>query len=328
VHDSTAQTTQDNRDRSGGTVHEAHPMTPAGRHRANAPAPQRLRRRTVAAARAVLVVTAATAVTMLGGACSPGVVPRPPLPSSTPAGAGDDTTRTAGMQTVAPQTVDTAELAALPEASTFTTLRDAPADPVPGQAPSGHVVHPIRAQPVYTAPGGKAIARLPVLQLGGDTWLPVIAEQPGWLQVLLPTRPNGATGWLYRTSALQEAHSGYQLRLHRARFELTLHEHGRVVGHWQVGIGNASAPTPAGRTFLLASILDTQVRFSDIVLPLGAHSDTHLRYGGGPGTVGIHGWPTSDVFGKASSDGCIRVPDTALDLISTRVPLGTPVLIT
>ncbi|WP_309114675.1 L,D-transpeptidase [Saccharothrix sp.] len=63
------------------------------------------------------------------------------------------------------------------------------------------------------------------------------------------------------------------------------------------------------------------------MLPLGTHSQTHTSYGGGPGTVGIHTWPTPEVYGTASSDGCVRVPRDALDAMSTRVPLGTPVLI-
>lgn len=64
-----------------------------------------------------------------------------------------------------------------------------------------------------------------------------------------------------------------------------------------------------------------------MILPLGLHSDTYTSYSGGPGTVGIHTWPSAEVYGTASSDGCIRVPPEALQLISTEVPLGSPVVI-
>jgi lipoprotein-anchoring transpeptidase ErfK/SrfK len=63
-----------------------------------------------------------------------------------------------------------------------------------------------------------------------------------------------------------------------------------------------------------------------VILPLGAHSPTLDSFGGGPGTVAIHTWPTPDVFGAATSDGCVRVPKDALDQI-TDVPLGTLVMI-
>ena len=57
-------------------------------------------------------------------------------------------------------------------------------------------MHNTEAVAVFTAPGGAPFAQLPVTQLGSDTWLPVIAAVPGWVQVLLPSRPNGSTGWL------------------------------------------------------------------------------------------------------------------------------------
>ncbi len=63
-----------------------------------------------------------------------------------------------------------------------------------------------------------------------------------------------------------------------------------------------------------------------MILPLGTHSPTLDSYGGGPGTVAIHTWPTDEGFGEAVSDGCIRVPADALDTL-TEVPLGTLVTI-
>jgi lipoprotein-anchoring transpeptidase ErfK/SrfK len=91
-------------------------------------------------------------------------------------------------------------------------------------------------------------------------------------------------------------------------------------------VGARKTPTPPGRTFLLGSIVDPKRSASPVVLPLGAHSPTLDTFGGGPGTVAIHGWPRPDVFGAAVSAGCVRVPQTALDRLE-RVPLGTLVLI-
>lgn len=229
---------------------------------------------------------------------------------------------------VAPRPVGPAELARLPAATTFATVPDAPLDPAPAQVPSGQVVHPIVPVAVYARPGGEAIAVLPPQQLGSDTWVPVLAEQPGWDLVALSARPNGATGWLYRDNAtLAVARTPYWITVDRATFTLTLSNEDGEVGRWTVGVGKPHAVTPAGRTFLLASIRDTHPTFSPIVLPLGAHSDTYTSYGGGPGTVAIHTWPTRDVYGRPSSDGCIRVPPEALAALSAAVPLGTAVLI-
>jgi hypothetical protein len=219
------------------------------------------------------------------------------------------------------------QLAALPHASTFSTLTGAPADPDPADAPSGRVVHPSTTVPVYSAPGGAAIAALPTQQLGSDTWVPVVAGQPGWVQVLLPSRPNGATGWLVLDEHLQPAHTSYRVEVDRAAFTLRLLREDQVVGQWPIGIGKPVSPTPAGRTFVLASIREIHPTFSPIILPLGTHSDTYTSYGGGPGTVGLHTWPTPSVYGTAASDGCVRVPPDALEVLATELSLGSPVLI-
>ena len=211
----------------------------------------------------------------------------------------------------------------LPLSSTYTTVDGAPSDPGAGPT-GGAVVHPIRETPVRDAPGGTAIARLATTQFG-DTWLPVIGEQGAWVQVLLPSKPAHSSGWI-RAADVERATTPYVIRVHLTAKRLELVRDGRVAQAWTVGTGKASAPTPAGRTFLLGAFTDRRQSYSPVILPLGTHSPTHDSFGGGPGTVAIHTWPTSDVFGTASSDGCIRVPADALQKL-TSVPLGTLVLI-
>ncbi|HET9255508.1 MAG TPA: L,D-transpeptidase [Pseudonocardiaceae bacterium] len=214
--------------------------------------------------------------------------------------------------------------AKLPLSTTYTVVEGAPLDSAPAEAADGIVVHPRHEIFVYDAPGGAAIARLDSHQLG-DTWVPVIAQQPGWVRVLLPSKPNGSTGWV-TDSALDRAYTPYLIRVHLRSLTMELLKGGQHLGDWTVGTGKQSAPTPSGRTFLLGSISDAAQRYSPVILPLGAHSPTLDSFGGGPGTVAIHTWPTANVFGTRSSDGCIRVPQDALHQL-TQVPLGTLVLI-
>ncbi len=249
-----------------------------------------------------------------------------PTDDPTIAPADDTSTLVLSALPVAPRPVS--DLARLPSATTFGVVVGAPTDLNREQAPGGHVVHPTRTVPVYSAPGSDAFAALPSMQISSQTWVPVIADEPGWLQVLLPARPNGSTGWLStQDTALEHATSPYLVTVDRATFQLSLYRDGQHLGRWTVGLGKPSAETPRGRTFVLASLVDPHQRFSPVILPLGTHSTSLETYGGGPGTTGIHGWPSTDVFGKPSSDGCIRVPADALRLLSTEVPLGTPVLI-
>ncbi|MCE3552908.1 L,D-transpeptidase [Pseudonocardia sp. RS11V-5] len=214
--------------------------------------------------------------------------------------------------------------AALQESTTYTTLQGTVPDPAPQQTTDGRVAHPVRETMVHDAPGGTPIARMPVTQIG-DTWLPVIAQQGDWAQVLLPSRPSSSTGWLPMAD-LDVKTTPYRIAVHLGSMKLELFEDGTRIAQWTVGIGKPSAPTPTGRTFLLGAFSDDQQKYSPVILPLGTHSPTHDTFGGGPGTVAIHTWPTADVFGTPTSDGCIRVPADALRQLQ-EVPLGTLVTI-
>jgi hypothetical protein len=208
--------------------------------------------------------------------------------------------------------------------TTYTTIEGAPSDPNPDQVNDGIVVHPLRETPVVDAPNGQAIARMEPTQFG-DTWLPVIAEESGFVQVLLPSRPDASTGWL-RADDVERARTPFVVNVHLGSKQLELLRDGKRVDSWPVAVGKQETPTPTGRTFLLGAFSDPSQHYSPVILPLGTHSPTHDTFGGGPGTVAIHTWPSADVFGSAVSEGCIRVPADALDQLA-EVPLGTLVMI-
>ncbi|MFF5262185.1 L,D-transpeptidase family protein [Actinomadura viridis] len=243
-----------------------------------------------------------------------------------PAGCGGTPPRPAaagGSPTTSP-----APAAGLPESTTHTTVRGAPRDLTPTYVTDGLVVHPSTPARVLDAPGGRPIATLPTTQLGSPTWVPVVDRSGGWYQVLLPSKPNHATGWIPSAQAgLRTARTPYLVRVDVTRRRLALYRSGRPVGRWSVAVGGARTPTPAGRTFLLALLRPARPEPSPLLIPLGVHSATLDTFGGGPGTVALHGWPDRSVFGRAISHGCVRVPEDALRALS-RVPLGTLVLIT
>lgn len=221
-----------------------------------------------------------------------------------------------------------ADIGFLAESTTFGDIPVAPADPAPQSVTEGVVLRLKQEMPVHDAPRGTAFARLPAVQLRNPTWVPVIAERGDWVRVLLPSRPNGSTGWVRAGDRVkvEKARTPYIVDVDVDARRMTVSENGKRIGDWTVGVGGSDTPTPRGRTFIMASIEETVTRFSPIVLPLGAHSETLSTYGGGPGTVALHGWPDPGVFGKSSSDGCVRVPDAALRLL-TSLPLGTLVLL-
>jgi lipoprotein-anchoring transpeptidase ErfK/SrfK len=232
---------------------------------------------------------------------------------------------------IAPVPVSAEEFAKLTRATTYTSIPAAARDQDPFTLTDGLVIHPVTAQVIYLGPGQKAVGVLPTTELGGPTWVPVVASIPGWAQVLLPNRPDRSTGWIYddgtASTELVVRVTPYLIRIEVGARKLSVYENGASLGTWTVAVGAPGTPTPTGRTFLLALLAPPHPTYSPLILPLGTHSNVWSTFGGGPGTVGLHGWPDPSVFGQAVSNGCVRVPAAALRLLST-IPLGTLVLIT
>jgi lipoprotein-anchoring transpeptidase ErfK/SrfK len=286
---------------------------------------RRLRRRLRAASpgprRLAAVAAACSAAALLVAGCGSGGAS--PSHGGSPAAAASSS----AAAPVPPRPVSAAKLASLPQATTFAHLHGVPADPQPSALTSGLVVHPRSTLAVYAAPGGAPVAALPATELGNPTWVPVIQERPGWDEVLLPSRPNHASGWIpTRGHALQIAETQYVIRVDLAARRVTVLDSGRKVGSWTAAVGAPRTPTPTGRTFLMASLEPAHPTYSPLILPLGTHSSTLDTFGGGPGTVALHGWPDASVFGHAVTHGCIRVPPAALHVLS-HIPLGSLVLI-
>lgn len=221
-----------------------------------------------------------------------------------------------------PYVMAKADLGMQTDATTFTQFPSAPRDPAPDADTPGVVLHVLADTAVYQSPGGPVFAKLPPQELNNPTWVPVIAERGDWAQVLLPSRPNGTTGWVRIDSQVQRARTPYVVDVNIDARQLTVRKDGAVIGQWTVGVGAPDSPTPRGRTYIMAAIQETVTHFSPIILPMGIHSNTFSSYGGGPGTVALHTWPDPSVFGHPSSDGCVRVPADALHLLAS-LPLGT-----
>lgn len=218
-----------------------------------------------------------------------------------------------------------AEVRQLKPSTTHTTVKRAPKDGDQQGPTGGRVVHPTKLTPVFDAPGGEPIAKVHKKEFG-DVWLPVISEESGWLKVMLPSRPNRSTGWI-QDDGLRTATTPYLIRVHTGSRTVELLRDGESVGAWPAAVGKPGTPTPVGRTFVLGQFTDSSRPDLSTVIPLGTHSETHTTYGGGPGTVAFHGWTTdTSVFGQAISEGCVRLPEEALEVLRT-VPLGTTVLI-
>jgi len=220
--------------------------------------------------------------------------------------------------------LDAATLAKLPRATTMTRVKGAPVDTT---TPSGGEVVKIQTNIAgFAKPGVNPITVIPSKQIGDQTWLPIIGRDANWIHVRLPSRPDGATAWI-PGDGLRTAKTNWAVQISLSKGTMKVTKGGATMGKWPIGQGKASTPTPVGQTFLLAGFVDPTQTFSPVIYALGTHSHTLDTFGGGPGTVAVHGWPTkAGRIGKVSH-GCVRVPDGALATFK-KLPSGTPIDIT
>jgi lipoprotein-anchoring transpeptidase ErfK/SrfK len=163
---------------------------------------------------------------------------------------------------------------------------------------------------------------------GSPLALLVVERQAGWYRVLIPGRPNGATGWT-RSSDVVTRKVDYQVRVDLAARRLTLMRRGQVVFASSVAIGDAAHPTPTGWFSLTDTVAtgNPNGAYGPFALGISARSEVLTEFQGGDGQVAIHGTNNPAGIGRAISHGCIRVPNDVATNLTDLLPLGTPVVI-
>lgn len=154
------------------------------------------------------------------------------------------------------------------------------------------------------------------------------ATRGTWLRVLLPTRPNGATGWVRARDVTRRVITD-EVRVDLTAHTLTWWHAGTVALETPVAVGAPETPTPAG-TFFVTDLLqnaDPAGAYGPFALGLSAHSDTLSEFAGGDGQIGVHGTDAPWSIGQSVSHGCVRVPNDVVDRLAHGLPLGTRVVI-
>jgi lipoprotein-anchoring transpeptidase ErfK/SrfK len=146
------------------------------------------------------------------------------------------------------------------------------------------------------------------------------------LQVLLPIRPNGSTGWV-RAADVDVARNPYHVTVTLSSFELTLRKDGEVVEQYPVGLGKADVPTPGGRFYIkeLLQPPNPNGAYGPYAYGLSGFSNVLESFNGGEGVIGIHGTNDPSSIGQQSSHGCIRMNNDDVTALVQILPLGTPV---
>jgi len=168
---------------------------------------------------------------------------------------------------------------------------------------------------------------------GEQTTLPVIGHATGtggvqWLQVMLPGRPDGSTGWIAQDGT-RELMTGWRILVDLAARRLRVYRDGHTVRTFQAIIGKPSTPTPTGQFFVEETVqMPVGHPGGPYALALSARSNVLQKFEGGPGQIAIHGLEDlGGTLGAAESHGCVRLATASIDWLAAHIDPGTPVKI-
>ncbi len=182
---------------------------------------------------------------------------------------------------------------------------------------------------VHTAPDGPVRLGLANPQPSGAPLVFLVVSRRGdWVEVQLPVRPNGSTGWV-RAGDVTLAGVAYRLDVQRSEHRLLVYRFGTLLHTYPVGIGTTATPTPGG-TFYLKELLKPPTAdgpYGPFAYGLSGFSNTLTSFDGGDGVIGIHGTDHPELVGTDVSHGCIRLRNADITVLAHELPLGTPVRI-
>jgi hypothetical protein len=150
-----------------------------------------------------------------------------------------------------------------------------------------------------------------------------------WLQVRLPGRPNGRTGWIRRQETVS-FWTSWHIVVNTSLRQVTVYQHSRRARVFKAVVGKASTPTPRGEFFVEESIrLPAGAVGAPFALALSARSTVFQEFAGGPGQIALHGLTNvGGTLGTAVSHGCVRLDNDAMRWLVARIGPGVPVTIT
>jgi hypothetical protein len=195
--------------------------------------------------------------------------------------------------------------------------------------------HPVSRAYVRAAPDSRArrVARLHAkTEMGDPEVYLLLSEQTDdsgrtWVEIRVPGRPNGRTGWV-RRAALGPTHANHTtLLVDKHRLTATLLVDGAPAWRAPIGIGAPRTPTPSGRFYVreLLKIKPATTSYGPYIF--GTSGYAHLSDFPAGGIVGIHGTSQPSLIPGAPSHGCVRLRNADVRALARRLPIGAAIRI-
>lgn len=162
---------------------------------------------------------------------------------------------------------------------------------------------------------------------GGTAAFWVVQQAEGWVRVMVPVRPNNQTGWI-RTDEVDLSETGARVHIDLSDRRLTaFNDAGTRIVDTAVAVGAAGSPTPVG-WFSITDISPSNPggTYGPSIVGTSGLSEVLERFDSGAPQIAMHGWQNPSAFGRAVSNGCVRVPNSQIVKIAG-LPRGAPVVV-
>lgn len=165
----------------------------------------------------------------------------------------------------------------------------------------------------------------------------VLERRGDWVQVQLPVRPNGTSGWLHEDE-VELTRTTRSVHVSLSERRLRVLDAGDELLSVPTAIGRPASPTPTG-TFTVTDLVpsaDPAGSYGPIALALDGHSEVMDAFpsenaAGAPDetapVLAIHGTNRPASVGQAASNGCPRLANADVLRLAQLAPAGTPVFI-
>lgn len=164
-------------------------------------------------------------------------------------------------------------------------------------------------------------------EFGGPRTFLVLSETEHWVEVKVPVRPNGSTGWV-RKDDVSFSSSSMRIEVDVSDRTVVVFDGDTPVFETVGAVGKEAYPTPVGEWFLRDAIAwDPNSVYGPWVLALSAFSEQIDEINGGQAVVALHGTSQPDKLGSAVSLGCVRLSNDDITTVASLVPVGSPVII-
>ena len=182
---------------------------------------------------------------------------------------------------------------------------------------------------VYESRGGTGAPKHQLAnptEIGGPLVFLVETGDAEWLQVDLPVRPNGSTGWI-RASDVTLTQHDYRIVVELSAHRITVTKGNDVILAEPVAVGKNNTPTPGGKFYIkeLLQPPNPNTVYGPYAYGLSGFSNALSSFAGGEAIIGIHGNNDPSTLGKDVSAGCIRMSNPGITMLAKTLPLGTPV---